>query len=130
MPPDYDGPTTKSESMFDYNGRHHVPASIQPFTNQRALIDDAGVEAKSQDNYQYRPQSKNKSRELGDSTQLADHLINSASETSDVDVVMNETHSKKDSFFNVTSGTSGNLPHKNRSRPGHLPISWVRVRGI
>jgi len=88
--PGYDGLTVKSESASE-DGDGHAPASIQPFANQRTLI-DGGVGAtgsKQSDNYQYRQQ--NKSAEVRSS--MTARLMKSAS--SDDDDFLNKTLSEK-----------------------------------
>jgi len=96
--PGYNGLMESGESVSD-NEDDQVLASIQPFTNQRTLINEGGSAAGSKwpDNYQYRPQTQNKSAEHRGSIPSA-HVINSASDTSDDDVFVNETQSKKDHF--------------------------------
>lgn len=94
----YDGLMDSGESVSD-DEDGEVLASIQPFTNQRTLINEDGSAAGSKwpDNYQYRPQMQNKSAELRSSIPSG-HVINAAADTPDDDVFMNKTRSKKDHF--------------------------------
>ena len=97
--PGYDGLMESIESISDAeDGR--VLASIQPFTNQRTLINGRGATPASKwpDNYQYRPQTQNKSAKVRGSKPSA-HLINAAPDETDDEFFMNKTHSKKDDFF-------------------------------
>ena len=99
--PGYNGLTVKSESASDEDDdSDHVPASIQPSTNEQTLIDDGRGEEGSKwpDSHQYRPQTSNKTADLRSSVRA--HLINSASDTNDGDVLLNRTHSEYSHLLN------------------------------